>query len=47
MELDNKEMYNITGGAVSWKILAAIGAGIVCLVGIISGYTNPDRCKNR
>lgn len=47
MELNKEEMYEINGGAVSWKILAAIGAGIVCIAGILSGYTNPDRCRNR
>ena len=47
MELSKDEMYMIDGGAISWKILASIGAGIVLFVGIISGYTNPDKCNNK
>jgi len=47
MELKTQEMYEINGGVISWKILATIGSGLVLLVGIISGYTNPDKCNNR
>lgn len=47
MELSKDEMYMIDGGAVSWKILAGIGAGIVLVMGMISGYTNPEKCNNR
>ena len=46
MELTEKEMHNITGG-VSWSIIAAIAAGLVYIIGGISGYTNPTRCNNR
>ena len=47
MELREQEMYEINGGVLSWKVLAAIGAGLVWIVGVISGYTNPDKCNNR
>lgn len=47
MELKKEEMHNVDGGAVSWKILATIGAVIVCFVGILDGITNPSKCRNR
>jgi len=45
MELSEKQMHEITGG-VSWTVVSAIAAGIVYIIGIISGYTNPSRCNN-
>lgn len=46
MELRKEEMSQIDGGAISWGVVAGIGAGIVYLIGIISGYTNPSKCNN-
>ena len=45
MELSKNEMMKISGG-VAWETVAAIGAAIVYLIGIISGYTNPTKCNN-
>lgn len=45
MELTKKEMYEITGG-VSWEVIGIIGAAITYIIGILSGYTNPNRCHN-
>lgn len=45
LELTNKEMYEINGGA-SWGVIAAIASCLVFIVGALSGYTNPSRCNN-
>ncbi len=45
MELTNKEMNKVTGGA-SWGIIAAAAATLVYFLGVLSGYTNPTRCNN-
>ncbi len=45
MELSKEEMYQIKGG-VAWETLAVIGAAIIYIIGVISGYTNPNRCNN-
>lgn len=46
MELTNKEMYQVNGGAIHWGIVAGIGAILTYLIGVISGYTNPSKCSN-
>ena len=45
MELTKQEMYEINGG-VSWTVVSAIVAGVVYVIGVISGYTNPTKCNN-
>lgn len=45
MELTEHEMYAVNGG-VSWTAVSAIAAGIIYIIGVISGYTNPTRCNN-
>lgn len=45
MELSQKEMYNVEGGA-SWGIIAGIAAAVIYVIGCFSGYTNPSRCQN-
>ena len=45
MELTEHEMYEINGG-VSWTVVSAVTAGIIYIIGVISGYTNPTRCNN-
>ena len=47
MNLTNDEMYSVDGGGVSFGLLAGICAGIVYLIGALSGYTNPNKCNNR
>ncbi len=46
MELNDKEMNNVKGGAVSWPIVAAVGGVVAFIIGVISGYTNPTKCNN-
>ena len=45
MELTEKEMSYIDGGA-GWEIIAAIAAGVVFVIGVFGGYTNPTKCNN-
>jgi len=45
MELTEHEMYEVSGG-VSWTVVSAIAAGIIYIIGVINGYTNPTRCNN-
>ena len=47
MNLTKEEMCNVSGGGVSVGLIAGICAGIVYLIGALSGYTNPNRCNNR
>ena len=46
MELNEKEMYEITGGALSWGVVAGVVSAVVYFIGVISGWTNPTRCNN-
>lgn len=46
MELTDREMHDINGG-VSWGVVAAIVAGLVYIIGGLSGYTNPSRCNSK
>ena len=45
MELSQKEMYDVEGGA-SWGVIAGIAAAVIYVIGCFSGYTNPSRCQN-
>lgn len=47
MQIEEKEMKSVNGGAISFGIIAGACAGIVYLIGVLSGYTNPDKCNNR
>lgn len=46
MKLTNEEMFQISGGS-TWGLIAGIGAALVYLIGVVSGYTNPNRCNNK
>ena len=46
MELNKQEMNNITGGGISWGIVAGVAAAIVYVIGVLGGITNPNRCRN-
>ena len=46
MELTNSQMDSINGGAINWGIVAGIASGVVFFIGVLSGYTNPTKCKN-
>lgn len=47
VELNQKEMKEIQGGAVNWTLIAGIGAAISFVIGIIDGYSNPLKCNNK
>lgn len=40
MELSNKEMNHITGGGISWGIVAGVAAAVIYLIGFLGGETN-------
>ena len=46
MELTKNELFEISGGEVSWGFVAGIAAAIVYIIGCVSGFTNPNRCNN-
>ena len=47
--LNNEEMMNVEGGAISFKmagLVTGILTGIaVFLIGVWDGYVNPNKCK--
>lgn len=43
--LNNEELLNIYGGAISIGIVSIVIAGIVFLVGVIDGYMRPLKCR--
>ncbi len=47
MKLNDLELQNIKGGAISFKtaLLVGIGGFLTLLVGIIDGYMNPNKCN--
>ena len=42
--LNNEEMLNVKGGAISLKLAAAIGGVVIFLVGVIDGIIHPKKC---
>ena len=46
MELSKQEMNSVTGGGISWGIVAGVAAAVVYLIGFLGGITNPNRCSN-
>jgi len=44
-KLNNEEMINVKGGAISWKIASVVGAGLVFVIGLIDGLVNPKKCN--
>ena len=42
-KLTNNELKNIKGGSLSVSALG-IGIGISVIVGVVSGFTNPEPC---
>lgn len=43
--LNNEELLNIYGGAISVGLVSIIIAGIVFLVGVVDGYMRPLKCR--
>jgi lactobin A/cerein 7B family class IIb bacteriocin len=46
MELSKQEMNYVTGGGISWGIVACVDAAVIYLIGCLGGITNPSRCSN-
>ena len=46
MILNNQELQNIHGGAVSWKFAAGVLGGLTSfLIGVLDGLFRPLACK--
>ena len=45
-EIDEKELANVKGGAMSAWTFLGIGAAVVFVIGIFDGYTRPLGCNN-
>ena len=43
--LENNELKNINGGAISWTAGIIIGGIFTFIVGIIDGYVRPLACR--
>ena len=46
MELSDNELSLVTGGGISWGIIATVAAAVVYVIGCFSGFTNPSKCSN-
>lgn len=44
-EISLSAMSEINGGGAGW-LIASIVAGVTFIIGIFSGYTNPNKCNN-
>ena len=44
-ELKQEEKLAITGGAVHWGIISAIGGAITFIIGFFDGIYNPNACR--
>ena len=44
-ELTLKEMKGINASGISAGVVAAIGAGVAFIVGILDGFTRPFKCR--
>jgi lactobin A/cerein 7B family class IIb bacteriocin len=44
--MNNDQLKEVKGGAVNWGILAACGAALSFIIGIIDGLMNPKKCNN-
>lgn len=45
MNLTDKELMKIEGGAVKLGLIVGIGAGITFLIGLIDGIIRPLKCN--
>jgi hypothetical protein len=44
IELNNEEMLNVKGGAITTKLLGALGAVIIFAIGVVDGLIHPKKC---
>lgn len=45
MVKDIEELKDVSGGAIKWGILAAIGSAITFLIGVVDAYFRPLPCN--
>lgn len=45
INLNDKELMDVSGGGISIGLIAGIGAGIAFLVGILDGFVRPLKCR--
>lgn len=45
-ELEKEEMKNIDGGASATLITTVVAGIVIFITGILSGYSNPQKCNN-
>ena len=45
MEITKEELKNINGGAVSFGVIAGIGAGLMFIIGLVDGFVRPLKCR--
>lgn len=45
-EISKEEMMKVEGGANAILITSIVGAVITFVVGILKGYSNPQKCNN-
>ena len=44
--LNNEEMFSVTGGGISSKFLwGIVGGTIIFLIGLVDGVINPKKCN--
>ena len=44
-KVNDLEMYEITGGAVKWGLIAGLGALASFMIGVYDGWVNPKKCN--
>ena len=44
-KINNEKLKQIKGGTIHWGIVASIGAAVSFIMGIIDGWSNPQRCN--
>ena len=45
MKLNNEEMLNVKGGAITAKLASLIGGAVIFLIGLVDGFINPKKCN--
>ncbi len=45
MKMSEKELLAITGGELSFSVIAGIGALITFIIGVVDGYVRPQKCN--
>ena len=45
--LSKTELKDINGGGISVGVALGIGAIVIFAIGVIDGYVNPEKCRQR